>query len=98
MSVERRSFSPSWYPRDAEIAALAALVTADPERTVSVDLERQTIACGDVQFSFSIDPVSRNQLLNGWDDVDLTESHRAEIAAFKAKDKESRPWAVPMPT
>lgn len=83
---------------DADIAALAALVTADPERTVSVDLERQTIACGDVQFSFSIDPVSRNQLLNGWDDVDLTDSHRAEIAAFKAKDKDSRPWAVPTAT
>lgn len=80
---------------DADIAMLAALVTADPERTVSVDLERQMIACGDVQLSFAIDPVSRNQLLNGWDDVDLTESHRAEIAAFKAKDKESRPWAAP---
>jgi 3-isopropylmalate/(R)-2-methylmalate dehydratase small subunit len=80
---------------DADIAALATLVTADPERTVSVDLERQTIACGDLQFGFRIDPVSRNQLLNGWDDVDLTESHRAEIAAFKARDKSSRPWAVP---
>ena len=43
-----------------------------------------------------IDPISRNQLLNGWDDVDLTESYREQIAAFKAKDKTIRPWAVPL--
>ena len=29
-------------------------------------------------------PVSRNQLLNGWDDVDMTDSYAARIAAFKA--------------
>jgi 3-isopropylmalate/(R)-2-methylmalate dehydratase small subunit len=42
-----------------------------------------------------IDPTSRNQLLNGWDDVDLTESYRGQIAAFKAKDRTIRPWAAP---
>ena len=80
---------------EEEIAKIAAVLAADPEQAVSVDLERQTISCSDQRCTFTIDPVSRNQLLNGWDDVDLTESYRSDIAAFKARDKQNRPWATP---
>jgi 3-isopropylmalate/(R)-2-methylmalate dehydratase small subunit len=80
---------------DAEIAELAAAIAAGPDTPVTIDLEEQTISRGNRSFSFSIDPVSRNQLLNGWDDVDLTESYGARIAAFKAADRERRPWARP---
>jgi 3-isopropylmalate/(R)-2-methylmalate dehydratase small subunit len=80
---------------EAEVAALAEAVTAERQRQIEVDLETQTIACGNHRFSFVIDPVSRNQLLNGWDDVDLTESHRDAISAFKAEDRKRRPWAAP---
>jgi 3-isopropylmalate/(R)-2-methylmalate dehydratase small subunit len=44
---------------------------------------------------FTIDPVRRARLLNGWDDIALTESFRDRIAAFKASDQAARPWAVP---
>ncbi len=80
---------------EAEAAELAADVAAEPSREITVDLEQQTIARGNRQYRFSIDPVSRNQLLNGWDDVDLTDSRRAEIQAFKQKDRDRRPWARP---
>jgi len=81
-------------PED-DIANIAAVLAADPEQMVSVDLEQQTISFGDRRCKFAIDPVSRNQLLNGWDDIDLTESYRANIAAFTARDKTNRPWAIP---
>ena len=80
---------------EEEIARIAAILASDPELPVSVDLDQQTILCGNARCSFEIDPVSRNQLLNGWDDVDLTESYRANIAAFTARDKKDRPWATP---
>ena len=80
---------------EADVIELGAAIAADPEMTVTVDLEQQTIARGNRSFTFTIDSVSRNQLLNGWDDVDMTESHRARIAAFKAADRERRPWAQP---
>ncbi len=76
-------------------AEIAAAVVADPQREVTVDLERQTIGCGNRTYSFSIDPVSRNQLLNGWDDVDLTESYRNQISAYRISDRLRRPWAIP---
>jgi 3-isopropylmalate/(R)-2-methylmalate dehydratase small subunit len=80
---------------EADIEKLAALVHERPSHPVTVDLEKQTVSGGDISFAFAIDPISRNQLLNGWDDVDLTESYRKQIAAFKAKDQTLRPWTTP---
>ena len=80
---------------EAEIAKLAAAISADPAQIIDVDLEQQTISSGTWNCRFMIDPISRNQLLNGWDDVDLTESYREQITAFRAKDKAARPWVTP---
>ena len=80
---------------EADIEKLAAIVREEPSQPVTVDLERQTVSGNGVSFAFMIDAISRNQLLNGWDDVDLTESYRERIAAFKAEDKTIRPWATP---
>ncbi len=78
---------------ETEVTELAAAIAADPDMPVTVDLEQQIIARGNRSFSFAIDPVSRNQLLNGWDDIDLTHSNREKIAAFTAADRKRRPWA-----
>ena len=80
---------------EEDIAPFAAAVTADPARALTIDLEQQTITSGDLQCRFAIEPVSRNQLINGWDDIDLTESWRAEIDAFRGRDRLARPWATP---
>jgi 3-isopropylmalate/(R)-2-methylmalate dehydratase small subunit len=81
-------------PEDT-VAELGAAVSADPAQQIIVDLERQTIICGERTYSFAIDPVSRNQLINGWDDVDLTESYRGKISAFKETSRQQWPWAAP---
>jgi 3-isopropylmalate/(R)-2-methylmalate dehydratase small subunit len=80
---------------DADITDMAAAISADPERPVVVDLDSKTIACGNRTYEFEIDPVSRNQLLNGWDDVDLTGSYRDRIAKFSTEHRALRPWVVP---
>jgi 3-isopropylmalate/(R)-2-methylmalate dehydratase small subunit len=80
---------------ESDVIELGAAIAADPELPVTVDLSAQTITRGNRLFSFTIDPVSRNQLLNGWDDIDLTESYRGRITAFKAADRQRRLWAQP---
>ncbi len=80
---------------EADVEELGTATAADPELPITVDLEQQIILRGNRSYSFSIDPVSRNQLLNGWDDIDMTRSYRDRIAAFKATDRERRPWAGP---
>jgi 3-isopropylmalate/(R)-2-methylmalate dehydratase small subunit len=81
---------------EADVGELGAAIAADPDLPVTVDLEQQTISRGNRSFAFTIDPISRNQLLNGSDDVDLTDRYRERIAAFQAADRERRPWAQPL--
>ena len=80
------------------MAELAAAITANPQRAITVDLAQQAITCGNRSYTFAIDPVSRNQLVNGWDDVDLTERYRDRILAFRTEDLIRRPWARPVRT
>jgi 3-isopropylmalate/(R)-2-methylmalate dehydratase small subunit len=76
----------------ADIAELTDMLKRNPEFAVTVDLETQTIACGNQSFGFSIAPSWREQLLNGWDEIDLTRSHQAEIDAFRHRRREAAPW------
>jgi 3-isopropylmalate/(R)-2-methylmalate dehydratase small subunit len=82
---------------DEDVAELNAALITDPERPVTVDLEQQTIACGNRVFSFIIDPVRRTRLLNGLDDIGLTNQYRPRIAEFRARDRAQRPWASAVP-
>ena len=81
-------------PATVSEADAEALLASGP-LPVTVDLAEQTIACGNLVVSFAIDPVWRTQLLNGWDDIDLTLAEADAIAAFRARDAEARPWAAP---
>ncbi|KAF0123926.1 MAG: 3-isopropylmalate/(R)-2-methylmalate dehydratase small subunit [Xanthobacteraceae bacterium] len=81
-------------PATVSEADAEALLASGP-LPVTVDLAAQTIACGNVVVPFAIDPVWRTQLLNGWDDIDLTLAEGDAIAAFRARDAEARPWALP---
>jgi 3-isopropylmalate/(R)-2-methylmalate dehydratase small subunit len=80
---------------DDEAAEIMAALERTPDLPVTVDLERQTIVCGNRTYNFTIDPVRRMRLLNGWDDIAVTESYRDRISSFKAEDRAQRPWAVP---
>ena len=81
---------------DAAAAHLLGRLDRMPELPVTVDLEQQAISCAEFRCGFSIDPFRRLRLLNGWDDIALTESFREQISAFKDDDRSRRPWAVPV--
>jgi 3-isopropylmalate/(R)-2-methylmalate dehydratase small subunit len=83
---------------DDEAAEIMETLERTPDQPITVDLEQQTIVCGNRSYHFTIDPVHRMRLLNGWDDIALTESYRDKISAFKTKDRSERPWAVPRPS
>lgn len=62
--------------------------------TLTVDLERQTIAGPDGgTLSFEIDPFRKHCLLNGLDDIGLTLEKEAKITAFEDARKASQPWS-----
>jgi 3-isopropylmalate/(R)-2-methylmalate dehydratase small subunit len=77
---------------EQEAEALLVLLASSPTPSLTVDLEAQAIHAGSFAMTFSIDPVRRLQLINGWDDLDLTLARRAGIDAFRARHLAEAPW------
>jgi 3-isopropylmalate/(R)-2-methylmalate dehydratase small subunit len=80
---------------DQDAAEIMSALEHSPGLAVTVDLERQSILCGNRSYAFQIDPVRRTRLLNGWDDIAITQSYRDRIADFRDADRKRRPWAIP---
>jgi 3-isopropylmalate/(R)-2-methylmalate dehydratase small subunit len=80
---------------EREAERLLACLADAPAPSLTIDLERQNIAAGEDVMSFAIDPVRRLQLLNGWDDLDMTLARRSEIASYRARHLAEAPWAFP---
>ena len=77
-----------------QIEALAA--QCGDGAPLTVDLERKTIVAPDgTSLAFAIDPLRREALLHGLDDIGLTLKDDALIRAWQAKDRTARSWAWP---
>ena len=63
--------------------------------TAKVNLQDLTFTIGDRTTHFGLDPVWREKLINGWDDIDLTRQHSAEIASFRSQHSRMQTWAFP---
>jgi len=83
---------------DEAAAEIIATLNGTPDLPITVDLEQQTVLCGNRSYRFAIDPSCRLRLLNGWDDIALTKSFGNEIASFKKEDASRRGWARPVVT
>jgi 3-isopropylmalate dehydratase small subunit len=60
---------------------------------ISIDLEHQTVTTPyQDRFEFPIDPFRKHCLLNGLDEIGLTEAMGAEIAAHEMRLTAERPW------
>ena len=73
---------------------------ADPARNlVTVDLAREVVTAPDgTETAFRIDPLRREALLEGLDDIALTQKRGAEMAEFEARDRARRPWIYAVET
>ena len=78
-----------------EVEKIWAAIEADPALPVTVDLHAKTVSYGDAVVPFEIDDYVRWRLLEGLDDVGLTERHLADIEAFEARRPAWLPKALP---
>ena len=68
-------------------------VEAAPGVSFSVDLEAQTVTTpAGTTVSFDLDPVRKNNLLLGLDDIAVSLMHEARISEFEEKQKAALPW------
>jgi 3-isopropylmalate/(R)-2-methylmalate dehydratase small subunit len=68
-----------------EVEALWAAAEADPGTQVTVDLREKQVSYGGHSVPFQIDDYTRWRLLEGLDDVGLTERHLADIEDYESR-------------
>lgn len=76
------------------VEALWAIVEANPQTPVTVDLEKSEVTAGEITAPFEVDSYVRWRLLEGLDDIGLTMRHVDEIKEFETK----RPTFKPVTT
>jgi 3-isopropylmalate/(R)-2-methylmalate dehydratase small subunit len=79
----------------ADVEALWQAVEADPATPVTVDLQARRVTYGDVTVPFEVDEYTRWRLLEGLDDVGLTERHLDDVGAYEARRPAWLPKALP---
>lgn len=84
---------PAQVSPDAVERLIAALNGgAAPAR---IDLAAGALTIAGQTIDFALDAIWKRKLINGWDDIDLTASHRAEIAGFADRRRRAAPWVWP---
>jgi 3-isopropylmalate/(R)-2-methylmalate dehydratase small subunit len=63
----------------------------EPGASVTVDLQSRTVTAGDITAPFEVDDYTRWRLLEGLDDIGLTQRHAADIDAFEARRPSWKP-------
>jgi 3-isopropylmalate/(R)-2-methylmalate dehydratase small subunit len=88
-------FVPAEVDPEAGEALLAA-VTADPGLEITVDVERRTVSApaAGIEAPFALDDFTRDRLLAGLDDIDLTLRHAEAIGSYESR----RPGWLPQTT
>lgn len=79
---------------DADAAALRSAI-GGASLCLQLDLETGQIRFGNRAIDFALDDSWRTKLIKGWDDIDLTLDHRAEITRFKENRIQTVSWAWP---
>jgi 3-isopropylmalate/(R)-2-methylmalate dehydratase small subunit len=76
------------FARQAEAAPHTAEFTVDLETCQVIPPQGEPVP-------FEADALRRSALMQGLDDLGMTKTREAEIAAFQAADRERRPWIYP---
>ncbi|WP_299567173.1 3-isopropylmalate dehydratase small subunit [uncultured Sulfitobacter sp.] len=84
-------------PARIKTEEIEALINAlgQADASARVDLDAGTVTVGDTTVTFDLDPVWRQKLMNGWDDIDLTAQHADAIRQFWAGRLAAHPWTKP---
>jgi len=70
-------------------------ILGDDQAEVSLDITSRTITIRDEIIRFELSQAWARKLINGWDDIDLTQEHSPAISAYRARLADTRPWVFP---
>lgn len=66
-----------------QVNRIFEMATADAPLEATVNLEMQTVAFGEVEFAFEVDPAVKDKLLRGLDDIAESLLYESDISSFE---------------
>ena len=69
-----------------------ALLELPPHQHLTIDVVGERVIGPDGEIEFRLDPFRKHCLVNGLDEMAVTESYEIEIAAHEEKARRERPW------
>ncbi len=69
----------------SEVDEIFRAIAKEPGLKITISLEDMTVKCGNLNFSFDLDPFRRHCLLEGLDAISLTLQHQKEISEYESK-------------
>jgi 3-isopropylmalate/(R)-2-methylmalate dehydratase small subunit len=78
----------------AEVAEIWRAIDKDPGLQMTINLADQSIVCAGRRYTFDIDQYVKWRLLEGLDDIDLTEQASADIESFEARRPDFLPTVL----
>lgn len=79
-----------------EIEALWSAIEADPEMSITVDLESKSVSYQGRKISFELDDYTRWRLMEGLDDIGLTMRNLDDVEKFEVKRANFKPKTLPV--
>jgi len=79
-----------------EVEALWEVLDAEPQTSITVDLESRTVNYGSKSLSFAIDDYTRWRLMEGLDDIGLTLKQTDSIDSFEKTRPAYKPATLPI--
>ena len=78
---------------DADVRKLREQLHAKPGAEITIDLPSQTVTGPDgTQYKFDIEPSRKERMLEGLDDISITERYEDAMKAFEKKLDAEMPW------
>ncbi|MBF9052083.1 3-isopropylmalate dehydratase small subunit [Roseobacter sp. HKCCD9010] len=79
---------------EEDAAQLIALI-GDGQVELNLNIETTRITVGGQNIPFTLSGAWAQKLMNGWDDIDLTEHHCPAISEYRARRARMLPWVFP---
>ena len=74
------------------VQTLFEAVGRNPQLQLDVDLPAQRVSWAGGGAAFEIDPLRKQHLVEGLDEIGLTLQHEADIRAYEARRRDEAPW------
>ncbi len=76
------------------VEAFFEKIENDPNTVINISIEKKTVVCEEIEFTFSLDDFSQKRILEGLDKIDISLNYVDDIEKFHKSRKSWKPKLI----